>query len=113
MAFEEQGSRIDDLKLIIERCAFAGALFDTDGIQVRFMNSRAEGNNINSQQAAMQLVNQVKFSGLTPLGTALKQKILEPLVMGPARAGRLQKPVLIIAVSVGRGTTRQFRHAFI
>lgn len=77
MAFEEQGSRIDDLKLIIDRCSFAGALFDTDGIQVRFMNSRVQGDNINSQQAVMQLVNQVKFSGLTPLGTALKQKILE------------------------------------
>lgn len=55
----------------------ATSLFDQDGIQVRFMNSRVDGNNINSEQAAMQLINQVKFSGLTPLGTALKQKILE------------------------------------
>lgn len=33
------------------------------------MNSRVDGNNINSEQAAQQLVSQVKFSGLTPLGT--------------------------------------------
>lgn len=32
------------------------------------MNSRIEGNNINSEQAALALVSQVKFSGLTPLG---------------------------------------------
>lgn len=79
----------------------ATSLFDQDGIQVRFMNSRVEGNGINSEAAAMQLINQVKFSGLTPLGTALDQKILQPLVLGPARAGRLTKPVLIIAVTDG------------
>lgn len=125
-AFEEGGSRIDDLKLIISRVAYAASLFDQDGIQVRlvragpprlflvhelqltlkllqvrFMNSRVEGNGINSEAAAMQLVNQVKFSGLTPLGTALDSKILQPLVMGPARQGRLTKPVLIIAVTDG------------
>lgn len=101
MAFEEGGSRIDDLKLIISRVAAATSLFDQDGIQVRFMNSRVEGNGINSEAAAMQLINQVKFSGLTPLGTALDQKILQPLVLAPARAGRLSKPVLIIAVTDG------------
>lgn len=65
------------------------------------MNSRVEGNNIASEAAALALMQQVKFSGLTPLGTALQQKILEPLVLGPARAGRLQKPVLVIAVTDG------------
>ncbi|KAM0752926.1 hypothetical protein T439DRAFT_323542 [Meredithblackwellia eburnea MCA 4105] len=101
MTFEEGGSRIDDLKLIISRVAMATSLFDQDGIQVRFMNSKIEGNNINNEQAALALVSQVKFSGLTPLGTALQNKILEPLVLGPARAGRLQKPVLVIAVTDG------------
>lgn len=65
MSFEEGGSRIDDLKLIIGRCAFVASLFDQDGIQVRFMNSRVDGNGITSEQAAMNLVSQVKFSGLT------------------------------------------------
>ncbi|SCV73251.1 BQ2448_7176 [Microbotryum intermedium] len=101
MAFEEGGTRIDDLKVVISRCAFATSLFDFDGIQVRFMNSRVEGNGINCESAAMQLINQVKFSGLTPLGQALDEKVLQPLVLGPARAGRLQKPVVVIAVTDG------------
>lgn len=96
VAFEEGGSRIDDLKLIVSRVAFATGLFDADGIQVRFMNSRVEGNGIRDEQSAQQLVNQVKFTGLTPLGTNLNSKVVEPMVLGPARAGRLQKPVLII-----------------
>lgn len=35
MRFEEGGSRIDDLKLILGRVAFATSLFDHDGISVR------------------------------------------------------------------------------
>jgi len=101
MAFEEGGSRIDDLKLIVSRVAFAASLFDDDGIQVRFMNSRVEGNGLKTEQDAMNLINQVRFSGLTPLGTNLNNKILEPLVLGPARANRLQKPVLVIAITDG------------
>ncbi|SGZ27998.1 BQ5605_C026g10243 [Microbotryum silenes-dioicae] len=101
MAFEEGGTRIDDLKVVISRCAYATSLFDFDGIQVRFMNSRVEGNGINSESGAMQLIENVKFSGLTPLGQALDEKVLQPLVLGPARAGRLQKPVVVIAVTDG------------
>ncbi|SGY20220.1 BQ5605_C017g08535 [Microbotryum silenes-dioicae] len=102
MSFEENGSRIEDLKMIVSKVASAASLFDQDGIQVRFMNSPVEGNNINSEAAASALVTQVKFSGLTPLGTAMHCKILEPLVLQPARQGRLQKPVLIITITDGQ-----------
>ena len=39
MSFEENGSRIDDLKLILQRVSYATSLFDDDGVQVRFLNS--------------------------------------------------------------------------
>ncbi|KAK8869721.1 hypothetical protein IAR55_000289 [Kwoniella newhampshirensis] len=101
MAFEQNGERIEDLKMILSKIAFACSLFDHDGIQVRFLNSQIQGNNINNEQAALQLVGQVKFSGLTPLGTSLDQKILQPLLLGPARSNALQKPLLIIAITDG------------
>jgi hypothetical protein len=110
MAFEEGGERIEDLKLIVGRVAFAASLFDDDGIQVRFMNNQVEGNGLKNEQQAMDLISRVKFSGLTPLGTGLQQKILEPLVLGPARAGRLQKPVLIITVTDGTPAGEDRRH---
>lgn len=31
----------------------------------------------------------------------MERKVLEPLVLNPARAGRLQKPVLVIAITDG------------
>jgi hypothetical protein len=35
MAFEEQGERIKDLELIMQRVAFAATLFDEDGYVVQ------------------------------------------------------------------------------
>jgi hypothetical protein len=104
MAFEENGERIDDLKLILSRVAFATSLFDDDGIQVRFMNSTDQGNNIRNEQQVTEMVTRTKFSGLTPMGRELQNKILGPLVLNPARSGQLRKPVLVITITDGQPT---------
>jgi hypothetical protein len=104
MAFEENGERIDDLKLILNRVAFATSLFDDDGIQVRFMNSPDQGNNIRNEQQVTQMIANTKFSGLTPMGREMQNKILAPLVLGPARSGQLRKPVLVITITDGQPT---------
>lgn len=129
MLFEENGSRVDDAKMIVGRAATAASLFDQDGLTVRFMNSPIQGNNmyvlyvppsltrpdspppqsVNEQQAS-HLLSTVQFSGLTPLGTALNQRVIEPLILGPARANALRKPVLVIAVSDGAFS---FHHFFL
>ena len=46
--------------------------------QVRFMNCPVEGNGVTSPQACQQLVQQVNFNGMTPLGTALDAKVIPP-----------------------------------
>lgn len=99
--FEEDGKRLDDLKEILSIVATAASMFDQDGISVRFMNSMVQGNNINSKEAAEALISQVRFQGLTPMGTSLRHKVLEPLVIGPARNGQLKKPVLVITITDG------------
>lgn len=104
MAFDEGGTRIDDLKLILGRVAFAAGLFDDDGIQVRFMNSPEQGNNIKTQQQVEQMISNKRFSGMTPLGRELNNKVLQPLVLAPARSGQLRKPVLIITITDGQPT---------
>lgn len=101
MAFEENGERIDDLKLIINRTAYIASLFDDNGIQVRFMNNRIEADGLKSEQEVNRVIQGVEFRGLTPLGTNLKAKVLDPLVLGPASQGRLPKPVLVLAITDG------------
>lgn len=110
MAFEENGERIDDLKLILNRVAFATSLFDTDGIQVRFMNSPTQGNGIRNAQQVEQMISQIKFSGMTPMGRELNAKILQPMVVQPARAGRLEKPVLVVTITDGQPTGENLNH---
>lgn len=105
MQFEENGERIKDLNLILERVAFAATLFDDDGISIRFMNSQPPPqmiDNIRSEQQVHQLMQNVQFKGLTPMGTELRKKIIDPLVISKARAGQLRKPVLIITITDGQ-----------
>lgn len=104
MSFEEDGERITDLKVILSRVAFAASLFDDDGVQIRFMNSLKQGNGIRNEQQINDLVSDIPFQGTTPMGRELSNKILQPLVLGPARSGQLRKPVLIITITDGEPT---------
>lgn len=108
MLFEDNGERVKDLKLILSRVAFAGSLFDDDGIQVRLMNTGFQGyqnlvlDGIRSEQQTEALIERVKWSGLTPLGSELRKQIIEPIVLDKARRGQLRKPVLIITITDGQ-----------
>ncbi|KAJ9637885.1 hypothetical protein H2201_006739 [Coniosporium apollinis] len=104
MQFEEDGERIKDLKLILQRVAFAATLFDDDGISIRFMNSQPPPhllNNVRNEQQIEQLMASVQFKGLTPMGTQLREKVLNEIV-GQARSGQLRKPALVITVTDGQ-----------
>ncbi|KAK8902533.1 hypothetical protein QC760_009036 [Botrytis cinerea] len=102
MIFQENGSRIDDMKLVLGRAAYAGSLFDADGIEVRFINSDVQGNHIRSEPEVEELVKRVQFKGLTPLGAQLRNKVVEPLIMSKVRSNSLQKPVLVIVITDGQ-----------
>ena len=100
--FEEKGLRKDQLRQIIEIVATAASTFDQDGISVRFMNSPERGDGIRNADDVNALVSRVRFAGLTPLGTSLRTKVIDPMVVGPARANRLDKPVLVITITDGQ-----------
>ena len=116
MQFDEDGERIKDLKLILSRVAYAASLFDTDGVSLRFMNfdphdpdnpQRREVppeslDSIRTEEQIEWLVSKIKFKGLTPMGTELRNKILEPMVLDHARRNSLAKPVLIITITDGQ-----------
>lgn len=100
--FEEKGLRKDQLRQILGIVATAASTFDQDGISIRFMNSAEQGDGIRDAEDVTRLVSRVRFSGLTPLGTSLKSKVVDPMVVGPARANRLEKPVLVITITDGQ-----------
>jgi hypothetical protein len=112
MQFEENGSRIQDLKLILERVSFAATLFDQDGISVRFMNTdlahlrdnngRPLQDGVCNETQVDTLMKSVQFKGLTPMGTSLRKKVIDEIVLSKAQSGQLRKPVLVITVTDGQ-----------
>jgi hypothetical protein len=103
MRGEQGGERINDLRATLSKVSYAATLFDDDGIEVRFLNAPFEGNRINSDEAAVQLLDRIIYDGPCALGSALDYKVLQPLVLGPARARALHKPKLIIIITGGTG----------
>eukprot|EP00891_Asterochloris_glomerata_P001236 jgi/Astpho2/1236/Aster-07086 len=107
MIFEENGERINDLRLILGRVSEVATMFDDDGIVIRFMNSNVQGNGIRDSAAAAQLLQQVNFNGLTPLGTNLISKasqVLSPIVHSCLQSRSLDKPILVICITDGEPT---------
>lgn len=104
MGFEEGGERINDLKLMVGRVADVATMFDDDGILVRFMNGTLEGNGIRDSASAAQLISQVQFTGMTPLGTSLNQKVIQPFLMGGIQNRNISKPILVIIITDGEPT---------
>jgi len=104
MSFAENGSRIDDLRLVLSKVALAAGLFDDDGIEIRWLNSKKEGNGIKTEAAANELLGRIKFNRATPLGSSLRSKILEPLVYKKVKKHALKKPLLIVIITDGEPT---------
>lgn len=105
MSFEENGERIKDLQLILQRAAFAATLFDDDGVDLRFMNEDLppqEISHIRSEQQIEQILARKRYKGLTPFGTELRKKVIDPLVVSKLNSGQMQKPILIISITDGQ-----------
>lgn len=78
--------------------------YDTDGIDIAFLNSPITGNNLTSPSQVSSLFSSVSPSGCTPTGTAL-DRILRPYLsklekLGPANV----KPLNIVVLTDGAAT---------
>lgn len=101
MRSEEKGRRINQLYNIISQVSEIMTMFDSDGIVVRFMNSKIDGCGIKTEAETNNLIKTVTFKGLTPLGSAFEQKIIKPFVREPIRTNNMYKPILAIIITDG------------
>ena len=58
--------------------------------------------NIRSDQQIEQIMREKRYKGLTPFGTKLREKVLDPLVVSKLRSRQMRKPVLIIGITDGQ-----------
>jgi vWA found in TerF C terminus len=99
--------RRDALASILRRAADAAGRFDNDGMEARWMNTDAppQFGQIRTAQDADRLTGMCRYEGRrTPLGEALENKILKPLVLDKILARTNTKPVLVIIITDGRPT---------
>lgn len=96
MLFEENGERVEDLKFVLGKLAPVVTRLSSTGIYIRFMNSNVQGNNVKSSHEVEQIIGQVSFSGLTPLGASFETKIVNHFM-----SKNMQKPILTIILTDG------------
>jgi len=97
--------RRDDLEIIASRIAYVASLFDDDGIDIRFLNNRKE-HNVKSEEQASQIIKNIPFSGMTPLGESLEQYVLRPFVINKIQSRTFEKPLLVYVLTDGEPTNK-------
>lgn len=96
--------RIPALQEMVRRIAKITGLFETEGIKVRCLNSKQDGefNNIRTLEDVEKIMSEIKFSGLyTKIGTSLWDKILKPLVFDKIDSNNLTRPLLVSIITDG------------
>ena len=76
---------------------------DFTGISVRFLNSNTD-RKLNKLFSARQINDMVKKEGHaegTLLGRRLDEKIIQPMIIEPARRKTLERPVLVVMITDG------------
>lgn len=104
MKFAEKGTRIDDLKAIIERVTSVTTLFDSDGISLRAMNLPDQQDGVTDSAQAAAYVQQLKYNAGTPMGHSMEDKVLKPLLHRKLKDRTLRKPLLVITITDGEPT---------
>ena len=104
MTFNEQC--IPALKDTLRRVAKFATILQPKGISVRFLNHnegiRKDFDDLKNADDIGMKVAQVPFYGNTRLGTVLRDKIVQPMVVQKAAAGQLDKPVFVIIITDGQ-----------
>lgn len=107
MIYEDDGDRWNsDLPTIIEKSAEITTIFDVDGISVRFFNSNQKKDNIVDPQGVTELIKTINPSGMTPMGTNLRKRVIDPyleLVRMQINGGQLLdiKPLYVLIITDG------------
>ena len=95
------GTRIPSLKTFLRHVLKISSVYLNEGLSIRWLNSQSRHDGVKADLDLVQLIDRNPFKGDTLIGNALRSKILEPLVMEPARGGRLEKPVMVLIITDG------------
>ena len=93
------------LKDTLQRVATFATILSTEGISIRFLNYNGDGNgdfdNLRTVQSIAEKIENIQCSRDTQLGTILEKKIVKPMILDKAFAGKLKKPIIVGIITDG------------
>jgi hypothetical protein len=99
MEIEEEGQRKSTLEQVLDNITRIYTYARKDGVVgVRFFNTKKKAPNVTDARVK-QLMSMITWSGLTMIGTNLKEKILNPFVYD--KKGTMTKPLLVVVITDG------------
>lgn len=98
--------RIEELNVVAEKIASVASRFDVDGMTLCFLNDPRVHLVKNSADVS-NIIKATRFSGRTPIGYTLRNKIVDPMVVTRCNMGQLNKPVLVIIVTDGEPDSKE------
>lgn len=94
------------MRTFLKRISTIAHFFDPEGISIRFLNHKRQYDSVTQEEVIDNILSDVPFHGCTQIGTKLREKIVDPLVIEPARAEQLKKPMLITMITDGKVSRR-------
>ncbi len=99
----------EDRFIILEdtlgRVATFATILSPDGISIRILNydgdEQGRWDKLRTVEDVNKRMKRVKYEGVTPLGTRLWSKVLEPMILNKAKSEVLRKPVIVVLITDG------------
>ncbi|KAF2184563.1 hypothetical protein K469DRAFT_666366 [Zopfia rhizophila CBS 207.26] len=102
----QEEDRIPALRDTLGRVTAIATVLSPDGISVRTLNSSQDvcggWDNLKTVEDVNNRMDSVSYRGDTRLGTILRDKILDPMVLNKAKSGSLKKPVIVVIITDGK-----------
>ncbi|KAF1981824.1 hypothetical protein K402DRAFT_408161 [Aulographum hederae CBS 113979] len=105
MGMEEDGERIRLLQDILRRATYLATLLSPQGISIRVLNEPPGllglWDYLQNERQIATILNQIKYEGMTPLGSRLWDTVIRPFILDKAERGILEKPVIVVIITDG------------
>ncbi|KAK6538892.1 hypothetical protein TWF694_010449 [Orbilia ellipsospora] len=104
----EGEDRVSPLKVTLGKITNLATLIEPAGISVRFINYTldclGDWDHITSTTVLSQKLGTIEWEGRTDIGTALNNKIIQPMVIQKMQKGEFKKPLIVVAITDGDPT---------
>jgi hypothetical protein len=89
----------------LRRVAYLATLLQPKGLSLRFINhdegDQGEFDNLTNAHVIASKISSLSFTGGTRLGSALDDKIIQPLITSKIASGRFERPVFVVIITDG------------